>query len=147
MLFSDESIYSNLGFRHTAAEEAAADTKAIELLKNSPYGQKLDSAGLFLKALQASAPHLPALLTAHLGNNMSEKGTVTRMSALINSAPALEVNKLDQIAALTSRWPGEDERMGRPRGVDQVTAGCTHLGPGQAAVRSDAILPAPEPYR
>jgi hypothetical protein len=100
MLFSDESVYSNLGFRHTSAEEAAADTKAIELLKNSPYGQKLDSAGLFLKALQASAPHLPALLTAHLGNNMSEKGTVTRMSALTNSAPALEVNKLDQIAAL-----------------------------------------------
>jgi len=100
MLFSDESIYSNLGFRHTPAEEAAADTKAIELLKNSPYGQKLDSAGLFLKALQASAPHLPALLTAHLGNNISEKGTVTRMSALINSAPALEANKLDQVAAL-----------------------------------------------
>ena len=100
MLFSDESIYSNLGFRHTPAEEAAADTKAIELLKNSPYGQKLDSAGLFLKALQASAPHLPALLTAHLGNNISEKGTVTRMSALMNSAPALEVNKLDQVAAL-----------------------------------------------
>jgi hypothetical protein len=100
MLFSDESIYSNLGFRHAPAEEAAADTKAIELLKNSPYGQKLDSAGLFLKALQASAPHLPALLTAHLGNNISEKGTVTRMSALINSAPALEVNKLDQVAAL-----------------------------------------------
>jgi hypothetical protein len=100
MLFSDESVYSNLGFRHTPAEEAAANAKAIELLKNSPYGQKLDSAGLFLKALQASAPHLPALLTAHLGNNMAEKGTVTRMSALINSAPALEVNKLDQIAAL-----------------------------------------------
>jgi hypothetical protein len=100
MLFSDESIYSNLGFRHAPAEEAAADTKAIELLKNSPYGQKLDSAGLFLKALQASAPHLPALLTAHLGNNISEKGTVIRMSALINSARALEVNKLDQVAAL-----------------------------------------------
>ena len=56
MLFSDESTYSNFGFRHSPAEEAAADKKAIELLKNSPYGQKLDSAGLFLKALQASAP-------------------------------------------------------------------------------------------
>jgi hypothetical protein len=100
MLFSDESTYSNLGFRHTSAEEAAADTKAIELLKNSPYGQKLDGAGLFLKELQTKARYLPALLTAHLGNNISEKGTVTRMSALINSAPALEINKLDQVAAL-----------------------------------------------
>jgi hypothetical protein len=100
MLFSDESTYSNLGFRHTPAEEAAADTKAIELLKNSPYGQKLDSPGLFLKALQTMAPQLSALLTAHLGNNISENGKVTRMSALMNSAPALDVNKLDQVAAL-----------------------------------------------
>ena len=100
MLFSDESTYSNLGFRHSPGEEAAADTKAIELLKNSPYGQKLDSAGLFLKALQTQAPHLRALLTAHLGNNISESGTVTRMSALMNSAPTLDINKLDQLAAL-----------------------------------------------
>ncbi len=100
MFFSDESTYSNLGFRHSPAEEAAADKKAIELLKNSPYAQKLDSAGLFLKALQTWAPHLPALLTAHLGNNISEKGTVTRMSALLDSAPTLDMNKLDQVAAL-----------------------------------------------
>ena len=100
MLFSDESTYSNLGFRHSAAEEAEADRKARELLKNSPYGQKLESAGLFLKALQSLAPHLPALLTAHLGNNISDKGTVTRMSVLIGSAPTLDINKLDQIAAL-----------------------------------------------
>jgi hypothetical protein len=100
MLFSDESTYSNLGFRHSAAEEAEADRKASELLKNSPYGQKLESGGLFLKALQSLAPHLPALLTAHLGNNISDKGTVTRMSVLIGSAPTLDINKLDQIAAL-----------------------------------------------
>jgi hypothetical protein len=100
MLFSDESTYSNLGFKHSAAEETEADTKAIELLKNSPYGQKLESAGLFLKALQSSAPHLPALLTAHLGNNLSDKSRITRLPELINSAPTLEVNKLDQVAAL-----------------------------------------------
>ena len=100
MLFSDESTYSNLGFKHSAAEETAADTKAIELLKNSPYGQKLEGAGIFLKALQTSAPHLSALLTAHLGNNLSDKSRITRMPALINSAPTLDVNKLDQIAAL-----------------------------------------------
>ena len=100
MLFSDESTYSNLGFKHIPEEEVAADKKAIELLKNSPYAQKLDTAGLFLKALQTRAGALQALLTAHLGNNMAEKGVVTRMSALENSAPAFDLNKLDQIAAL-----------------------------------------------
>ena len=46
MLFSDESTYQNLGFRHVPEEETAADKKAIDLLKNSPYAQKLDTAGL-----------------------------------------------------------------------------------------------------
>ena len=100
MLFSDEGTYQNLGFKHIPEEETAADKKAIEMLKASPYAQKLDSAGLFLKALQQRSPQLSALLQAHLGNNITENGTVTRMAALETSAPALDWNKLDQIAAL-----------------------------------------------
>jgi hypothetical protein len=100
MLFSDEGTFHNLGFKHIPEEETAADKKAIELLKASPYAQKLETAGLFLKALQTRAPQLSALLQAHLGNNITENGTVTRMAALETSAPALDWNKLDQIAAL-----------------------------------------------
>ncbi len=100
MLFSDEATYQNFGFKHIPEEEAAADKKAIEMLKNSPYAQKLETAGLFLKALQARAPQLSALLQAHLGNNITENGTVKRMAQLATTAPALDWNKLDQIAAL-----------------------------------------------
>ncbi|MBI3474627.1 MAG: M48 family metalloprotease [Acidobacteria bacterium] len=100
MLFSDEGTYQNLGFKHIPEEEAAADKKAVEMLKNSPYAQKLDAAGLFIKVLQTRAPQLAALLQAHLGNSIAENGTVTRMSSLATSAPALDWNKLDQIAAL-----------------------------------------------
>jgi len=100
MLFSDEGTYQNLGFKHIPEEEAAADKKAIEILKNSPYAQKLDSAGLFIKILQVRAPMLGALLQAHLGNNIAENGAVIRLAQLGNSAPALDWNKLDQIAAL-----------------------------------------------
>ena len=100
MLFSDEGTFANLGFKHIPEEETAADKKAIEMLKASPYAQKLESAGLFLKALQTRAPQLSALLQAHLGNSMAENGTVTRMAQLENGAPALDWNKLDQIAAL-----------------------------------------------
>jgi len=101
MLFSDESTYQNFGFRHNPEEETAADAKAVELLKNSPYAQKLGSAGLYLRQLQARAPQMSALLTAHLGNSFAdEKGQITRLSALLPSAPALDENKLDQIAAL-----------------------------------------------
>ncbi len=101
MLFSDESTYQNLGFRHVPEEETAADKKAIDLLKNSPYSQKLDAPGLFLKELSARGPALSALMTTHLGNSFSDgKGNVERMAALMNSAPALEPTKLNQIAAL-----------------------------------------------
>jgi hypothetical protein len=101
MLFSDESTYQNFGFRHNPQEETAADAKAIELLKNSPYAQKLGSGGLYLKQLAVRAPQLTALLTAHLGNGFTDdKGQITRMAALMTSAPALDDSKLDQIAAL-----------------------------------------------
>jgi hypothetical protein len=100
MLFSDDSTYQNLGFKHVPEEEKAADAKAVELLKNSPYAQKLDNVGLFLKMLQKRAPELNALLTTHLGNPLAEQGTVIRLSALASQGPALDMNKLDQIAAL-----------------------------------------------
>jgi hypothetical protein len=101
MLFSDESTYENLGFRHVPEEETAADKKAMDLLKNSPYSQKLDTAGLFLRELQVRGPSLSALLTPHLGNGLTDgKGDVTRMAVLMTTAPALDANKLDQIPAL-----------------------------------------------
>ena len=100
MLFSDEGTYQNLGFKHIPEEEQAADKKAVDLLKNSPYAQKLDNVGLFLKALQLRAPQLNALLTTHLGNPLAENGTVNRLSALATQGPALDNSKLDQIAAL-----------------------------------------------
>src|SRR5437899_4978290 len=100
MLFSDESTYQNLGFKHVPQEEEAADKKALDLLKNSPYAQKLDNVGLFLKILQIRAGQLNALLTTHLGNPLAEAGAVNRLSALATQGPALDMNKLDQIAAL-----------------------------------------------
>jgi len=102
MLFTDESTYNNFGFRHNPEEETAADTKALDLLKNSPYAQKLDTAKLFLKELSARSPQLSALLTAHLGNSFvdTKSGQVTRLSALMTGGPELDQNKLDQISAL-----------------------------------------------
>ena len=100
MLFSDEATYTNLGFRHSPEEELAADKKAQELLANSPYKDKLDSGGLFLKALNFRAPELTSLLTPHLGNAFTEKGVVIRLANVMNRAPKLEMEKVDQIAAL-----------------------------------------------
>jgi len=101
LLFSDESTYQNLGFRHNPDEETAAENKSLELLKNSPYNQKLDTAELFLKQLQVRSGALTALLTPHLGNSFVDpSGKLVRFSSLLQSGPALDVSKLNQIAAL-----------------------------------------------
>lgn len=101
LLFSDQATYQNFGFRHSPEEETAADAKALEMLKKSPYASKLDSASLFLKELSARAPEITALLTPHLGNSfMNDKGELVRFPMLATSGPELKPDKLDQIPAL-----------------------------------------------
>ena len=99
LFFPDEQSFQRLDFKRTPADEEAADTKALELLKNSPYKDKLGNAGLFLKALQQKGPDLPHLIRPHLGNNFAG-GKSIRMSSLLTGAPELDAKRLDQIAAL-----------------------------------------------
>lgn len=99
MFFPDEQSFQRLDFKRRPADEAAADAKALELLKNSPYKEKLATAGLFLRELQQRAPDLPNLIRPHLGNSFAA-GTNTRMEALLISAPQLDAQRIDQIAAL-----------------------------------------------
>ena len=99
MFFADQESFQRLDFKRRPADEEAADTKALELLKNSPYKDKLGTAGLFLKQLQERAPDLPNLIRPHLGNSFAE-GKGIRMSALLAAAPQLDPQRTDQIAAL-----------------------------------------------
>ena len=99
MLFPDTETFERLDFTRTPADEEAADKKALELLSKSPYKDKLGNAGLFLKALQESAPELKSLIRPHMGNGLAE-GKSLRMSALLDAAPQLEPQRTDQIAAL-----------------------------------------------
>ena len=115
LFFPDEETFQRIDFKRSTADEEAADTKALELLKNSPYKDKLGNAGLFLKALQQHAPDLPKLIRPHLGNSFAG-GKSLRMSTLLASAPALDEKKLDQIAALplggrikVDPWTGQVE--------------------------------------
>jgi len=99
LFFPDEESFQRLDFKRSSADEEAADVKALELLKNSPYKDKLGNAGLFLKALQQKAPELQHLIRPHLGNSFAG-GKSVRMSSLLASAPELDAKRLDQIAAL-----------------------------------------------
>jgi hypothetical protein len=98
LFFPDVESFRRLDFKRTPANEEAADIKAMDLLKNSPYKDKLGNAGLFLKALEQKGPDLPNLIRPHLGNSFA--GGKSRMATLVASSPALDEKRLDQIAAL-----------------------------------------------
>jgi len=99
MFFPDEETFQRIEFTRDSGEEDAADKKALELLANSPYKDKLANAGLFLRALQARSAELKNLIRPHLGDGLAG-GKSSRMAALLNSAPQLETRRTDQIAAL-----------------------------------------------
>ena len=97
LFFPDEQSFQRLDFKQSRGDEEAADSKALELLTNSPYKDKLANAGLFMKALQEHAPALPQLIRPHLGNSVAG---ANRLTNLVAAAPALDPKRLDQIAAL-----------------------------------------------
>src|SRR6266516_2914963 len=100
MLVPDSELLDGFRFRRKPGEESAADLKAMEILKPSPYKDKLGNAGLFLRAVAMRVKQLPNLIQAHMGDGIAREGGTLRMSDLMNSAPKLEVERIDQIAAL-----------------------------------------------
>jgi hypothetical protein len=119
--FPDPDTFQRMNFERSLLDEQAADTKALELLNNSPYKDKLAAAGLFLKQVQERASVLPNLIRPHLGNPLGSKSAV-RLAPVAGAAPRLE-KKVEQIAALSlgarinlDPWSNQIEMM-RPRHV------------------------------
>ncbi|TAM79859.1 MAG: hypothetical protein EPN47_18915, partial [Acidobacteria bacterium] len=100
MMIPDEQLLKTFDFARPQQEEEEADKEAMTLLQNSPYKDKLGKAGLFLKALAEVAPETPNLFGAHLGNRLIDKHQQLRMAQLLQDAPKLDPNSVDQIAAL-----------------------------------------------
>ena len=97
----DEGLQSVLDVARDREDEADADARGIEFLKNSPYKDSLAQAGLFLRAAAAAAPYAPHLFGPHLGNGLTEgSNKLLRMAALIEAAPELTPKNINQIAAL-----------------------------------------------
>jgi hypothetical protein len=98
--FDDETLVSTVdalrhfSFREDPHDIEVANQKAVELLKNSPYKDKLASAGLFFKQLDDSSKSLPALINPNLGNRIMIGAQIE------TAAPQLTPSKLDQITAL-----------------------------------------------
>ncbi len=143
MVFPDEETFRRIQLARDPHQEEAADQKAVEFLQNSPYKDKLADAGLFLRALEARSKQLPALITPQFGSRMAKGDSVLRMSALLQSAPALKTTDVTQIAALPLGQPHQARSLGRPRRDEQEQARASAVGPRQDGVRGNAHDSAP----
>lgn len=99
-MMGDDEMLQRFRFQRKDDEIAAAGKKAIEILGKSPYSQKLGNAGLFLRSLGDNVARIPNLIRANLGNQLGSMGALDRFSKLVEQAPPLEQEKLDQLAAL-----------------------------------------------
>ena len=100
LLFDDPAIIKKVKISRSRAEEDAADAKALEFLKNSPYKDKLPRVGLFLRMLSARSDEVPHLIRPLLGNRMADTRKDMRLSGLMDVAPELKVRDKEQISAL-----------------------------------------------
>jgi len=100
MIFPDDRTLERIAVMRPAEEEQSADKKSLELLLNSPYKDKLGSAGLFMRQLVQSRAAMPKLIRSQIGNSLVIGGVNARLGALMADAPLLEPGKLDQTAAL-----------------------------------------------
>lgn len=98
LMISDTDVVRTLRLNRTPLEEADADAKLTELLSKSPYQDKLANAGLFLRAIGANAKALRNLIRPHMGDYLIEQEQ--SLMELIQKAPELAPEQLDQIAAL-----------------------------------------------
>jgi hypothetical protein len=98
-MLSDAELLQKFHFQRPTDEMLSAGKKTIEIMKASPY-QKTANAGLFLKELASRGSALPRLLQANLGNQVANADALNRLETFAASAPALEENKIEQIAAL-----------------------------------------------
>jgi hypothetical protein len=98
-MMTDPQLLQLMRFQRTPEEMLAAGKKTIEIIQASPY-KDTSNAGLFLKALAMRSEVLTHLLHANLGDQIADPQALLRLQQFADTAPALEENKLEQIAAL-----------------------------------------------
>src|SRR6266480_1646426 len=94
LLIDDKETFRHFGFARTPDEERAANTKAMQVLTNSPYKNQLGNAGLFLAALTTREKEIPNLISPHLGDRVPVIGD------LRSSIPADQKQNPQAIVAL-----------------------------------------------
>jgi hypothetical protein len=100
LLFPDQATFERITMNHSANDDSVAAKKAVEYLNKSVYHDRLANAGLFFVQLQERSKDLKALTTPRLGDSLLTSDGSPWMAELTKSAPKIQVDNLQQIAAL-----------------------------------------------
>jgi hypothetical protein len=103
-----DDALDHFSFKDTPEQVRLASQRALELLKNSQYKDRLGSAGLFLKQLDADSKALPALINPHLGNRVYLAGQLMAL-APPNLDPKHEQNPALPIGSRIQLNPWSDQ--------------------------------------
>jgi hypothetical protein len=100
LLFPDEATFQRITMNHTNTDDEAAAKKAVELFNASIYSGKSGEVGLYFEQLAVRQKALTSLLTSRLGDSLLRPDGTPWLSGLTRGAPRLDLNDLNQIAAL-----------------------------------------------
>ena len=100
LLFPDEATLQRIAMSHSDADNESSAKKALELLRNSVYQDKLANADLFFAQVVELSKSLPFLLTPRLGDSLLRPNGTAWMASISSNTPALQTDNLQQIAAL-----------------------------------------------
>jgi len=102
LLYPSSSVYKRIPLHHTAADNAAAARKALQLLSVKELASGQQYFGLYLEQLQQRVKALKALNEPMIGDGLvkSDNDSTFWMAEMMTRGPRLEINNLQQRAAM-----------------------------------------------
>ena len=100
LMFPAESAFQKLPMRHTAADNAEAAKKTMELLSAKELADGQQWFGLYLQQLQAREKGLKALTDPQMGDSLIKPDGTFWLQALVAKAPKLNNTDVKQQAAM-----------------------------------------------
>lgn len=100
LLFPDSASFQRISMDHSVADDDSAAKKAVDIFRHSYMKDKAAGVGIFFEQLEEREKNLPALFTPRLGDPLMRTDGQPWMAALVQGAPKLDQDNMQQIAAL-----------------------------------------------
>jgi len=100
LMVPDDELLATVRIPVNPSDEIVADPRVIELLKNSPYNDKLADAGLFLRVVGENSGKLKNLIQSHVGMYIGRDSLLRRMNEEFAKTATADSGRTDQASAL-----------------------------------------------